>query len=40
LDDRREGGIEFAFVRGFHDQDLPSDGATRLLGVFAWSSIS
>ena len=27
LDDRREGGIEFAFTCRFHDQDLPPDGA-------------
>ena len=28
LHERREGSIEFAFTCGFHDQDLPPDGAT------------
>jgi hypothetical protein len=33
FDDGRKGGIEFTFAGGFHDQDLPPDGTTRLLGV-------
>jgi hypothetical protein len=28
LDNRREGGIEFTFICGFHDQDFATDGAT------------
>src|SRR5262245_9029721 len=33
LNDRREGGIELAFICYFHGQDLPSDGATCRLDV-------
>src|SRR5262245_14713808 len=29
LDHRREAGIEFAFVDGFHDQDLPPESTCR-----------
>src|SRR5215813_2064862 len=29
LDDRREGGIEFAFIDGSHDQDLPPESTCR-----------
>ena len=28
LDHRCEGGMEFALASGFHEQDLPPDGAT------------